>query len=191
MILQTQHWEQDYFTKYDSSSVEALMLINGLNDPSPQVRETTGRYFMDAGDLSLPYLERALTLASSAIRWEAVKILSNFKSHSALPLLVSALADKVGGISWLAAEGLLNFQEAGIAAVLTRLGATPPLEISQQLLIHILNQPHLQAFDVLEPLVRRLTTEHVDLRCLEVDQIYQRYKASLRRNHKNYTHGAR
>lgn len=182
MILLTQSMKNNYFTEHHSNSIEALSLIQKLIDINPKIRDTTQKYFLEAGSIAIPYLECAVGHESAAIRWEAVKLLSALNTSDVLPLLISSLEDDVSSIRWMAARGIIMFKETGILALLKRLSAHPKLDIPLRLLIFIFKQPIVLNTSSLSTLVQAVNQENILWPGGEIEQAYHSYKKFLENN---------
>ena len=121
----------------DPLSPGAYEDIRNLISSDPHLRQQVQEKLLKAGRGSIPLLERALTVVEPAIRWEAVKLLVAMEDIAVFPLLLKSLADPIDSIAWLAAEGIIRFEDAGEIALQNWLNAQTDTAISQRILDHI------------------------------------------------------
>lgn len=84
-------------------------------------REKARSALVDIGHPAIDPLVQTLRSADERVRWEAAKALSQIGDPQAAPALVRALEDPSFGVRWLAAEGLINTDRAGLAPLLDAL----------------------------------------------------------------------
>ncbi|MFC2000394.1 HEAT repeat domain-containing protein [Chloroflexota bacterium] len=73
------------------------------------------------GRPAVPFLIEVLTDDNKWVRWEAAKALSQIADPAAAAAMAKALEDKVFGVRWLAAEGLIAMVHQGLPALLQAL----------------------------------------------------------------------
>lgn len=108
------------------------------------------------GSPAVPALVRASHSADWPRRWGAIKTLGQISDPAVLPVLVSALEDERPGIRWLAAEGLIASERAGLPALLQALVHHSDvlwLREGAHHVIHNLAEKDMQLHDLLKPVL--------------------------------------
>jgi HEAT repeat protein len=96
-------------------------LITTLTGQDGSARKRAREQLVEIGPPAVASLLPLLSNKQTYVRWEAAKALSEIGDPSAAPALVKALEDDDSGIRWLAAEGLILAEQAGLPPLLEAL----------------------------------------------------------------------
>ena len=110
--------------KLQGSSLAATTINSLIADFAKQDSVSPARarqQLVSIGKPAVPSLIEALTHDNKWVRWEAAKSLSQIGDPAAGTAMARALEDKVFGIRWLAAEGLIAMGPDGLPPLLQAL----------------------------------------------------------------------
>jgi len=96
-------------------------LIIMLTGKKGLARKRAREQLVEIGRPAVSSLLPLLSGKQTYVRWEAAKALSKIGDPGAAPALVKALEDNDPGIRWLAAEGLILTEQAGLPPLLEAL----------------------------------------------------------------------
>lgn len=96
-------------------------LITTLTCQDGLARKRARDQLVEIGAAAVPSLLPLLSNKQTYVCWEAVKALSEIGDPRAAPALVQTLEDDDPGIRWMAAEGLIRAEQAGLPPLLEAL----------------------------------------------------------------------
>ena len=96
-------------------------LITTLTGQDGLARKRAREQLVEIGRPAVSSLLPLLLDKQTYVRWEAAKALSEIGDPGAAPALVKALEDDDSGIRWMAAEGLIRAEQAGLPSLLEAL----------------------------------------------------------------------
>lgn len=157
-------------------------LLEALRSPNGLARMHARESLEAMGRLAIPYLTRALADADTAVRWEAVKTLTNIGDPAAASALTGALDDEDSGIRWLAASGLARLGCTGLVAVLRALADHSDSPWVREAAHHVLTEmvkrgyrdiaaPVLQALADVEPALVAIAPARVALETIRLSEL--------------------
>ena len=92
-------------------------LITSLTGKDSRARKRARDQLVEIGQPVVSSLLPLLLDKKTYVRWEAAKALSKIGDPGAAPTLVKVLEDNDPGIRWLAAEGLILAEQAGLPSL--------------------------------------------------------------------------
>lgn len=96
-------------------------LITTLMGQDGLARKRAREQLLEIGAAAVPSLLPLLSNKQTYVCWEAAKTLSEIGDPRAMPALVQALEHDDPGIRWMAAEGLIRVEQAGLPLLLEAL----------------------------------------------------------------------
>lgn len=96
-------------------------LITTLTGQDGLARKHARDQLVEIGAVAVPFLLPLLSNKQTYVCWEAAKALSEIGDPRAAPVLVQTLEHDDPGIRWMAAEGLIRAEQAGLPPLLEAL----------------------------------------------------------------------
>jgi HEAT repeat protein len=96
-------------------------LVTTLTNKDGLARKRARDELVEIGAAAVPHLLPLLQHKQTYVRWEAAKALSEIGDPRSASALVKALEDNDPGIRWMAAEGLIRVERAGLPPLLEAL----------------------------------------------------------------------